>query len=74
MGLRATLKKLEKCAGDCINCDHMTFHTGNHGRSIYYAVGCDLAPDFDPISERPSALRAELIEQLKFEIAQGVRA
>ena len=67
--IRATLTKIEKCGGYCTYCKHMTVTCqAEKGRAIYIGVGCDLAPNFNPIADGPKTLRNALIEQLKFEL------
>ena len=62
--LRATLRKIEKCNGDCKHCDKLDFVSNG----TYYAYGCKHAPNFSPISNTMRELRDILVEQLKFEL------
>lgn len=62
--LRATLRKIEKCNGDCKHCEKLDFVSNGYS----YAFGCKVAPNFSPISETMRDLKAELIEALKFEL------
>ena len=72
--IRATLAKIEKCGGYCRYCKHMTVTLEKQpdGRIIYIGVGCNLAPNFNPIADSPKSLRDTLIDQLKFELKAGV--
>ena len=62
--LRATLRKIEKCNGDCKHCEKLDFVTNGY----CYAYGCKHAPNFSPISNTMRELHDILIEQLKFEL------
>ena len=72
--IRATLSRIEKCGGFCTCCKHMIVtcqKSRENGRFFYIGVGCDLAPDFNPIANGPKTLHSALIDQLKFELKVG---
>lgn len=72
--IRATLARVEKCGGYCWHCKQMTVTCEQQpdGRAIYIGVGCNLAPNFNPIADTPKTLRDALIDQLEFELKAGV--
>lgn len=67
--LKRQLRAVKACSGDCLHCESCNTKTANAGRCIYYAFECLKAPALGAISERPSTMRAEIVEALEFELS-----
>ena len=66
--LESELQAVLACDGDCSHCKDCDFHSASSGRAIYFAFGCKKADSLTAISERPSTMRQEIVEALKFEL------
>lgn len=67
--LKRQLKAVKACNGDCLNCESCQIRTASAGRCTYFAFECLKAPALGVISERPSTMRAEIVEALEFELS-----
>lgn len=67
--LKKKLETIRKCKGNCKDCKKLLLETTNTKNALYYAFGCKVAPDFSPISNSTKTLKADLIEQLQFELS-----
>lgn len=68
--MNISIRKLEKCNGDCIKCENMKMKTAPSENSniIVYAVYCDIDENIQPYSSSTKNLKAETLEALKFEL------
>ena len=71
--LQSALRRLERCGGDCQNCEKCHIYTASTPRALYMAVGCDALPDNYrlPVAGTPRGLHAEALELVQFEL-EGV--
>lgn len=64
-----SIRKLNKCGGNCIKCNHVQIKTASEGRNIYYCFYCDIDKNIQPYSNTLKNLHAETLEALQFEIS-----
>lgn len=67
--LEKSIKKLEKCDGNCKDCEHAQTKTASGGRDIYYAFYCDTDESIQPLSNTLKNLKLETMEALQLELA-----
>ena len=67
--MERSIRKLEKCNGECNKCEHMKMKTASSERSIVYAVYCDIDKNIQPYCNSPKDLKNETLEALKFELS-----
>lgn len=67
--LKRQLRAVRACNGDCLNCESCQVRTATTGHATYMAFECLKAPALGAISDRPSTMRAEIIEALEFELS-----
>lgn len=66
--IRRNLEAVLNCDGNCGTCMSLDFHSVTRGNAIFFAFGCKKADSLGAISERPSNMRQELIDALRFEL------
>lgn len=71
--LQSALRRLERCGGDCQNCEKCHVYVASAERAIYMAVGCDALPENyrAPIANGPRSLHGRAVEVARFEL-EGV--
>ncbi len=67
--LKHQLRAVKACNGDCMHCESCNMKSASSGRYIYFAFECLKAPYLGVISDRPSTMRAEIVEVLEFELS-----
>lgn len=67
--MQRSIKKLNKCGGNCKECEHAKIKTGSSGRNIYYAFYCDIDINIQPYVNSIKNLHSETLEALKFELS-----
>lgn len=67
--LKRQLRAVKACSGDCLHCESCNMKTGSNEHYIYFAFECLKAPALGAISERPSTMRADIVEALEFELS-----
>lgn len=67
--LKHQLRAVKACNGDCLHCESCQVRTATTERATYMAFECLKAPALGVISDRPSTMRAEIIEALEFELS-----
>jgi len=67
--LKRQLRAVKACNGECLHCESCQVKTATVGRVTYMAFECLKAPALGAISDRPSTMRAEIIEALEFELS-----
>ena len=69
--MQRSIRKLEKCGGNCKECNHAKIKTteSNNNRYIYYAMYCDIDIDIQPYSNTFKNLHGETLEALQFELS-----
>lgn len=67
--MQRSIRKLEKCNGECIKCENMKMKTASSENSniIVYAVYCNIDENIQPYCNSPRDLKTETLEALKFE-------
>lgn len=66
--MKKELAAVQSCHGDCRNCESLDFHSATKGNAIYFAFGCKKADSLGAICERPSTMRHDIVQALKFEL------
>ncbi len=67
--LNRQLRAVKACNGDCLHCESCQVKTATTERATYFAFECLKAPALGAISDRPSTMRADIIEALEFELS-----
>ena len=69
--MERSIRKLEKCGGNCKECKHAKIKTTekNGSKYIYYAMYCDIDVNIQPYCNSFKSLHAETLEALQFELS-----
>lgn len=67
--IEISIRKLNKCGGNCKNCNHAKIKTASDNKNIYYCFYCDIDKNIQPYSNTLKNLHAETLEALQFELS-----
>ena len=67
--IEKALAKVNKCSGNCKDCNNLIMHFGGTEKTTYYAFSCKYTEQiFGAISDTMKDLKPTLIEALNFEL------
>ena len=66
--IKKSIKKIQKCNGQCKQCSHAKIKTASDNRNIYYAIYCNVDENIQPLCESYKDLKMETLEALQFEL------
>lgn len=67
--MERSIRKLNKCGGNCKDCEHARIKTASDDKNIYYCFYCDIDKNIQPYCNSLKTLHLETLEALKFELS-----